>query len=121
MLPIKMKTSSPSDSNDPSTITGCRPAHALFSWAMGGIFLIFLGSLLATAAPLTPRTNINPAVLYWQGFSLFPDLPANIRKELFAEPPRLPLADAEAPLKKLDQTFRFLRRAAQMQVRCDWG
>ena len=31
----------------------------------------------AVAGVLTPRTDINPAVLYWQAFSLYPDLPVD--------------------------------------------
>jgi hypothetical protein len=32
----------------------------------------------AVAGLLTPRTDINPAVLYWQAFSLYPDLPGDM-------------------------------------------
>ena len=73
------------------------------------------------AGVLTPRTDINPAVLYWQAFSLYPDLPVDIRKELMADPPRLPAADAKEPLKKFDRMVEYLRRATRMKVPCDWG
>jgi len=75
----------------------------------------------AVAGLLTPRTDINPAVLYWQAFSLYPDLPVDIRKELMADPPRLPAADAKEPLKKFDGMVEYLRRATRMKVPCDWG
>lgn len=75
----------------------------------------------ALAGVLTPRTDINPAVLYWQAFSLYPDLPVDIRKELMADPPRLPAADAKEPLKKFDPMVEYLRRATRMKVPCDWG
>jgi hypothetical protein len=75
----------------------------------------------ALADALTPRTDINPAVLYWQAFSLYPDLPADTKKELLADPPRLPAADAKEPLKKFDPMVDYLRRAARMKVPCDWG
>ncbi len=54
------------------------------------------------AGPLTPRTDINPAVMYGQAFSLYPDLPGDIKNELLADPPRLPAADAQEALKKFD-------------------
>jgi hypothetical protein len=75
----------------------------------------------AVAGVLTPRTDINPAVLYWQAFSLYPDLPVDIRKELMADPPRLPAAEAKEPLKKFDGMVEYLRRATRMKVPCDWG
>jgi hypothetical protein len=75
----------------------------------------------AVATPLEPRTDINPAVLYWQAFSLYPELDEELKKEFLATPPRLPLADAEPVIKKLDRMFKYLRRAAQMKVPCDWG
>ena len=75
----------------------------------------------AVAGLLTPRTDINPAVLYWQAFSLYPDLPGDIKKELLADPPRLPAADAKEPLKKFDRMVEYLRRATRMKVPCDWG
>jgi len=75
----------------------------------------------ALAGLLTPRTDINPAVLYWQAFSLYPDLPVDIREELFANPPSLPAADVKEPLKKFDRMVEYLRRAIQMKAPCDWG
>ena len=75
----------------------------------------------ALAGVLTPRTDINPAVLYWQAFSLYPDLPSDMKTELLADPPRLPAADAKEPLKKFDPMVDYLRRAARMKVPCDWG
>src|SRR5262245_49890840 len=83
--------------------------------------LALLASGRANAGTLEPRTDINPAVLYWQGFSLYPEFAKEVKPGLLAEPPTLPLSEAEEPLKKLDRTFQFLRRAAQMKVRCDWG
>jgi len=87
---------------------------------------LLLATVLASAAssvaaPLAPRTDINPAVLYWQAFSLYPELDQELKKEFLATPPRLPQADAEPVLKKFDGMFKYLRRAAQMKVPCDWG
>ena len=56
------------------------------------------------AGSVTPRTDINPALLYWQAFSLYPN---SIQKNLLADPPVLALADAEEPLKTFDRTFGF--------------
>ncbi len=68
-----------------------------------------------------PRSDINPALLYWQAFDQRVDIPAEVRKEMFAEPPTLPLEAARPHLARYDVTFDRLRRAAQMRVPCDWG
>lgn len=73
------------------------------------------------AGAWTPRTDINPAVLYWQGFSLYPTLPTNLSQAMVADAPKLSPADAEAFMERLDATFKFVRRAARMQAPCDWG
>jgi hypothetical protein len=86
-------------------------------------FVLAVAAGIGSAAPagqLTPRTDINPAVLYWQAFSLYPDLPVEVRKGLMPDP-RLPAADAKEQLKKFDPMVEYLRRATRMKVPCDWG
>lgn len=100
--------------------TNHRIPNPLLAATLAAVATLILAAPPATAA-LAPRTDINPAVLYWQGFSLYPELDASIRGDLLSEPPRLPLADAEEYLTKFDGTFKYLRRAAQMKVPCDWG
>jgi hypothetical protein len=80
-----------------------------------------LGGSAWAAGPLPPRTDINPALLYWQSFSLHPELADDVKKDFLSYPPRLPLADAEPILKKYDGAFKYLRRAAAMSAPCDWG
>lgn len=70
---------------------------------------------------VAPREDINPALLYWQAFDRRVELPADLRKEMFAEPPTLALTEAEPHIAKYDVMFECLHRAAQMRVPCDWG
>jgi hypothetical protein len=70
---------------------------------------------------VTLRQDINPALLYWQAFDQRVELPAEVRKEMFAEPPTMALAEAEAYFARYDLMFERLRRAARMRVPCDWG
>jgi hypothetical protein len=70
---------------------------------------------------MAPRDDINPALLYWQAFDRRVELPTDIHKGMFAEPPTLALAEAELHVVKYDGMFECLRRAAQMRVPCDWG
>jgi hypothetical protein len=67
------------------------------------------------------RQDINPALLYWQAFDQRVEIPADVRKEMFAEPPTMALAEAEAYFARYDLVFERLRRAARMRVPCDWG
>ena len=69
------------------------------------------------------RTDINPALLYYQAYSL-PDLPEGDRGYLFNTewrgqplPPRFGALVASG----YDTKFKILRQAQQAQVKCDWG
>lgn len=68
-----------------------------------------------------PRTDINPALLYWQAFDQRVELSADVRKAIFAEPPTLSLAEAEPHIARYDLMFERLRCAARMRLPCDWG
>jgi hypothetical protein len=69
------------------------------------------------------RTDINPALLYWQAFAVIPDLPTEDQKYLFdSEWRNRPMDERAGQLAmRFDATFRFLRQAAASQVACDWG
>ena len=93
----------------------------LKSWTMNVALALTMCATDLIGAPLQPRTDINPAVLYWQGFSLYPELKDEIRKEFLATPPTLPLEDAEPVIKQFDGMMKCVKRAAQMKMPCDWG
>ena len=94
-----------------------KPASIL--WAL----LITLGLALHVAAEQF-RTDLNPALLYYQAFLLEPTLAAG-DKELLARPgtwdgQTLPERVGELA-RQYDHPFRLLRQAAQAQRPCDWG
>jgi hypothetical protein len=73
------------------------------------------------AAPL--RTDINPAMQYYQGFLVAPDLPSADSDFLFgnsrlAQP--LPARVGEL-LSGYDNQLKLMRQAAHSTVPCDWG
>src|SRR5689334_14898530 len=69
------------------------------------------------------RTDINPALLYWQAFAVMPDLAADDQKHLFESEWRNRPMDERAGklVLRYDATFRVLRQAAVSKVPCDWG
>ena len=70
------------------------------------------------------RTDINPAMLYYQAMNLTPDLSAADREYLFADTEwrvqRLPDRVGDL-LARYDNQFKLVRQAAQATVPCDWG
>src|SRR5262245_17556005 len=64
--------------------------------------LAVLGVSTAQSATFTPRTDVNPAVLYWQSFSLYPELTDDIRRDFLSTPPKLSPEEAEPVLRKFD-------------------
>jgi hypothetical protein len=69
------------------------------------------------------RTDINPALTYYQAFNVAPDLSQKDRDYLFTNEWRgqkLPDRFGEL-LAGYDNEFRLLRQAAQSTVACDWG
>lgn len=83
--------------------------------------LSLLVATAITAAPQT-RTDINPALLYWQAFSTLP-----VQKEgdgQYVGPDwakGTPEAGAAEVARRYDGTAKLLRRAAAMKAPCDWG
>jgi hypothetical protein len=77
---------------------------------------------IASSAPF--RTDINPAMLYYQAINLTPDLSAVDRDYLFADTEwrvqRLPDRFGDL-LARYDNQFKLVRQAAQATVPCDWG
>jgi hypothetical protein len=89
------------------------------------LFTFVLGVLIGwpQVGATVPRTDINPALIYWQAFAVFPDLPDADDKYLFTNEWRSRPMDERAGQVALrfDSTFRLLRHAALSQVPCDWG
>lgn len=87
---------------------------------------------LLTYAILTPsvvpgaeafRTDINPALLYWQAWAQIPDLPETDRGYLFTNDWRGRTLEARAGelLGRYDNVFKLLHRAGKAVAPCDWG
>jgi hypothetical protein len=78
---------------------------------------------LATSGGKLFRTDINPALRYYQAFLEMPNLPEPDHQELFVREWRgQPLNERFGELvSKYDTEFRFLREAARAEVPCDWG
>ena len=76
---------------------------------------------VATAQPY--RTDINPALTYYQAFNAAPDLSQEDRDYLLTniwQCQKLPERVGKL-LSGYDNEFRLLRQAAQSTVACDWG
>jgi hypothetical protein len=71
----------------------------------------------------TFRTDINPALLYHQGFSLRPDLSQQDHDYLFSNQWRGRVLDERfgSLIWKYDNSFKLFHRARYAQVPCDWG
>jgi hypothetical protein len=85
--------------------------------------LLLLASGLAGARGESVRTDINPALQYYQAYLLAPDFSPADRDYLFANDWRgqkLPERFGEL-LSHYDNQFRLVRQAAQATVACDWG
>lgn len=81
-------------------------------------------AVVGNAAELEFRTDINPALLYFQAYQYMPQLSDEESKHLFdhrdAWPERIDDRAREL-LKKYDTSFKGLRRARFSDVPCDWG
>jgi hypothetical protein len=69
------------------------------------------------------RTDINPALLYYQAYALAPDLPETDRQYLFNSPSGFLPGDTRSDelLARYENMFKMLRRARFSEVPCDWG
>jgi len=88
------------------------------------VTLVLLNSMgwaaFTAGAALAPRTDINPALLYWQAFSIYPVL-TNAEAKLLIEPNN-GSPEARARLAaRFENSFKLIDRAAQSTAPCDWG
>ena len=83
--------------------------------------LILLAGTTLAAAP-QPRTDVNPALLYWQAFSTLPDYKTGDGQYLGPDWAKgTPDAGAADVAGRYDGTSKILRRAAATKAPCDWG
>jgi hypothetical protein len=91
------------------------------TWA----FILASGAVAiqSLSAGETFRTDINPALLYHQGFALRPDLEKADHDYLFTNEWRGRVLDERflALIPTYKNSFKLFRRAAKAQVPCDWG
>lgn len=89
------------------------------------VFVVIIASLAAVPAfcAYQFRTDINPALKYYQAFVQAPDLSEADHQYLFTREWRGQTLDRRfgSLIAKYDYQFRFLREAAGAQVPCDWG
>ena len=65
--------------------------------------------------------NTNPALFYWQAFTLMPQL-SDSEYSSDADYNTLPLNDTfDKLVTRFDVAFRVLRKAAESKAECDWG
>jgi hypothetical protein len=83
------------------------------------VLLSSMGAFTAGAA-LAPRTDINPALLYWQAFSIYPVL-TNAEAKLLIEPNAGSSEERARLAARFDNSFKLIGRAAQSTAPCDWG
>src|SRR5262245_48559631 len=88
--------------------------------------LILAGGALAVQALLGGemfRTDINPALLYYQGFSLRPELSQQDHDYLFTNEWRGRVLDErfDKLISGFDNSFKLFWRAGKAQPPCDWG
>ena len=92
-----------------------------------GSILALSGTLVGgMSAELDFRTDINPALLYFQAYQNMPQLSKEDSAHLFENPTGGAWPDqlddrALGLLKQYDNSFKGLRRARFAKVPCDWG
>ena len=94
---------------------------------MKKIWALILASLAMVFQSLpageTFRTDINPALLYYQGFSLRPELSQQEHDYLFTNEWRGRVLDERFTklVSGFDNSFKLFWRAGKAQAPCDWG
>src|SRR5690349_15444196 len=77
---------------------------------------------IAVAAWPQPRTDINPALLYWQAFNALPEFRSGDGQYLGSDWAKGTLGPGAAEVaQRYDGISKLLRRAAEMKEPCDWG
>ena len=95
--------------------------------ATGIASIVVMAGVLTSPAEedLNFRTNINPALLYFQAYQNMPQLSDADSKYLFDNPmggwPNQIDEHGRELLKQYDNSFKGLRRARFSKVPCDWG
>ena len=88
-------------------------------------FILASGVVAIQSLPAaeTFRTDINPALLYHQGFALRPELAQADHDYLFTNEWRGRVLDERflALIPTYKNSFKLFRRGAKAQVPCDWG
>jgi hypothetical protein len=78
--------------------------------------------LTGSSNTLKPRTDVNPALTYWQAFAARPEFTPEEQKLWEKHWDTIPLGNEFTPLvERLDPSFRLFRRAVQCTQPCDWG
>jgi hypothetical protein len=91
---------------------------------LGSVFLLAAVTVEMLAAEVDFRTDINPALLYFQAYQNMPQLSQDEETHVFGHPGAWPngIDDrAGELLKKFDNSFKGLRRARHSKVPCNWG
>src|SRR5437870_11517948 len=85
--------------------------------------LAFLAWAILRVNADQPRTDINPALLYYQAFLLAPDFSPADRDYVFANDWRGQKFTERLGelLGQFDNEFKLVRQAAHSTVSCDWG
>ncbi len=89
-----------------------------------GLLLLALALASPGRAAILQRTDINPALTYYQALAVLPDLSESDHRHLAAPDEwqgRALDSKFEELIGRYDNTFRLLRQATRAQVPCDWG
>jgi hypothetical protein len=91
---------------------------SILSW-----MLVLAAGSFRTAAAEPFRTDINPALLYWQAVGEWPDLSEADHGYVFTNQWVGRKLDERFGqlMGKYDRAFKFICRAAKSRVACDWG
>lgn len=87
------------------------------------LLLLLIAAPVMAQNPETIRTDIDPALLYFQAFEVAPRLDESDRDYLDTNQWKAPHLDEHFGklVAEYDNTFRLVRQAAQSKVPCDWG
>ena len=88
-------------------------------WSYGAVLLVIFA--LCTVSAIPPRQDINPALLYFQAFSQFPELDEAESKLLTSDAVGDVSAEERAVARRFNAVFKLLHRARTMKTPCDWG
>lgn len=88
-------------------------------WIYGALLLLLFA--WSTALGIPPRKDINPALLYWQAFALFPELDDGESALLGAEKHDAVSVEEKELARRFDEAFLLIARARTQKTPCDWG